>query len=323
MTLALRVSNSQKAGLGHFNRCLSIRDRIEFKVVWFLDSKSSYYKGLIKKEDIIYYEKDKSSCLKLVAYLKKSKASLVLVDSNYIVESTINELSALTKTVVLTDKVIDCEANIIVSSHNLKIKKKKGLLLGPKYALISRKLKRKYILRKKKKEILLSMGAVDSKGFTLIVVKTLIDVLKHINHDFRITILLSNFSPIIEDVRKLINKNKNFSLIVDIKDISSFYKKVDLAIGSLGVSFLERLYVGIPNLILIQNDIQMNLIRYWNNKKCAKIITKLDTNFSEIVLNFLYAHKIHNTFVENGKKLVDGKGTDRVLKNILELYQND
>ena len=102
---------------------------------------SSYYKGLIKKEDIIYYEKDKSSCLKLVAYLKKSKASLVLVDSNYIVESTINELSALTKTVVLTDKVID-QANLIVSSHNLKIKKKKGLLLGPKYALISRKLKR-------------------------------------------------------------------------------------------------------------------------------------------------------------------------------------
>ena len=44
---------------------------------------------------------------------------------------------------------------------------------------------------------------------------------------------------------------------------------------------------------------------------------------SKIVLNFLYAHKIHNTFVENGKKLVDGKGADRVLKNILELYQND
>ena len=76
------------------------------------------------------------------------------------------------------------------------------------------------------------------------------------------------------------------------------------------------------NLILIQNDIQMNLIRYWNKKKCTKIITKLDTNFSEIVLNFLYAHKIHNTFVENGKKLVDGK-IMTILKNILELYQND
>ena len=135
--------------------------------------------------------------------------------------------------------------------------------------------------------------------------------------------MLSNFSQIIEDVRKLINKNKNFSLIIDIKDIGNFYKKIDLAIGSLGVSFLERLYVGIPNLILIQNNIQMNLIKYWNKKKCAKIVTKLDTNFSEIVSKFLYAHKVHNTFVENGKKLVDGKGTDRVFKNILELYQND
>ena len=141
MTLAFRVSNSQSSGLGHFNRCLSLRDKIEFKVVWFLDFKSSYYKGLIKKEDIIYYEKDKSSCVKLVTYLKKSKANLVLVDSNYIVESTINELSSLTKTVVLTDKVIDCKADLIVSSHNLNIRKKKGLLLGPKYALISKKLK--------------------------------------------------------------------------------------------------------------------------------------------------------------------------------------
>ena len=208
--------------------------------------------------------------VELVAYLKKSKANLVLVDSNYIVESTINELSALTKTVVLTDKVIDCKADLIVSSHNLNIKKKR-IIIRTKICTDIKKIKRKYSLRKKK-EILLSMGAVDSKGFTLIVVKTLIDVLKHINHDFRITILLSNFSPIIEDVRKLIDKNKNFSLIIDIKDIGSFYKKIDLAIGSLGVSFLERLYVGIPNLILIQNNIQMNLIKYWNKKSVLKLL---------------------------------------------------
>lgn len=99
-----------------------------------------------------------------------------------------------------------------------------------------------------------------------------------------------------------------------------FYSWTDLIIGACGVSFLERSFVGIPQVLFKVADNQNDVIRYLSNEKLAFYVGDLvleDTKDLVSRVNKFDSSEVYNC-ADKAFKVYDGKGQERFLNNILD-----
>ena len=107
--------------------------------------------------------------------------------------------------------------------------------------------------------------------------------------------------------------------------ISSFllYSKSLLCIWAPGLSYLERLSVGLPTILVGQNNEHVDLINSWVDLGCAlkanNNITSIEKNIKTIIQN----KNIRKKIIINGTNIVDGQGSRRIARNIQELAYNN
>jgi spore coat polysaccharide biosynthesis predicted glycosyltransferase SpsG len=141
---------------------------------------------------------------------------------------------------------------------------------------------------------------------------------KKIKTSIETNIVLASGSPIIEEVKLFIKNSINFKLFIDVTDMSKIYNNSTIAIGAPGLSHLERLYLGLPTILIAQNNIHELLVDQWVKLNCALKSKNTVTSIEKTIFYIMKNNKIRNDLMRNGRKQVDGKGSIRIAKSILK-----
>ena len=225
---------------------------------------------------------------------------------------------------VLIDQTLGREAE----EYDSLLPKNTLRLVGSKYALLRKdflnfryKCWRKKKIAKKNKSILISYGSLDEHD---LVCKT-IDVINNGKLDIDINIIISSASKFIDKIKKYQTKNNNINLYIDIKNVPEIISNSDLAIGSAGLSSLERCCLGLPSLIIETSDNQKELSKSLNKSGCAHYVGKFPdinwTQISAILKNLLGDHKQLEIMSFRSMVNVDGHGTLRTVISLLPTYK--
>jgi UDP-2,4-diacetamido-2,4,6-trideoxy-beta-L-altropyranose hydrolase len=192
------------------------------------------------------------------------------------------------------------------------------LLLGSKYVLLrSEFIKYRNFQRINPdiaKNILITLGGGDDEGASLKIIEAL-DTLDM--KDLNIRLIAGANNPNLSIIEQKIAKTAlQIELLQIVEDMPEQMIWADMGITAGGTTLWEALYLGLPliSVILAENQrqnvetlAQMKLLRNlgWNSQlKTEKVVQELDT--------FIFDKTLRRLYSANGKKLIDGCGTERV-----------
>ena len=188
-------------------------------------------------------------------------------------------------------------------------------LLGPKYALLRSEFfeLRKNLSRniKQLRNILISFGGSDPSNETCKV----LDAIKILNiKNIKVDVVVGSVNPYKEKIKQICSSIPNTTFYCDVDKIGALMTKADLAIGAGGITTWERCCLGLPSMVSIISEDQLECTEtmgekgYIINLGRAKNLTAKD-----------YVEKIKNininklqTISKLDLEIVDGKGCQRI-----------
>ena len=340
--LFIRVDASPEIGIGHIMRCLTLAQELKnnFDKIIFLTRKDSgdFTETIMKNEfEVIFIPTNNDSDIikNLITTYSENKNFLLIdhydVDSNF--ESSLKNI--FEKIFVIDDlanRKHDCDLLIDQNyyrdlNHRYKklIQNDTITLLGSKYAIIRpefRNINKKTIKKNSQiKKILVSFGGSDPTNEC----KKALDALCSIeNNQFEIVAIVGIYNNKFERLKKLYEKYSNIKIYRHVNDLSQLMLNSDLFIGAGGTTTWERFYMGLPSIVIVISDDQKESIEFLSdmghiiNLGLAKNVT---SKIYIQTLQKLNSDLIYNMSLNN-QKLVDGNGSNRIKKQIIELIND-
>ncbi|MEM7718482.1 MAG: UDP-2,4-diacetamido-2,4,6-trideoxy-beta-L-altropyranose hydrolase [Pseudomonadota bacterium] len=191
------------------------------------------------------------------------------------------------------------------------------LLLGCDYALLRPEFTERRMLRDVRQtnlKLLIMMGGVDQKGITARILQVLAhspSILELIGEVHVILGAASQNQPDVEqcaaempcEVRVLRNPG----------NIGALMAEADLCIGAAGGSAWERCAMGLPSLAVVLAENQTAIAKFLSKKGASFMVEIVeDARFLD-TFRALCRAESRQAMRDNAMKLVDGKGTDRVV----------
>tara|TARA_B100000809_G_scaffold226393_1_gene237996 strand:- start:318 stop:1355 length:1038 start_codon:yes stop_codon:yes gene_type:complete len=340
--LFIRVDASPEIGIGHIMRCLTLAQELKnnFDKIIFLTQKNSsdFIETIMKNEfEVIFISANNDSdIIKNIVTTNSVNKNFLLID-HYNVDSNFESSlkNTFEKIFVIDDlanRKHDCDLLIdqnyyrdLNHRYEKLIQNDTITLLGPKYAIIRsefRSINKKTIKKNSQiKKILISFGGSDPTNEC----KKSLDALCSIeNNQFEIVAIVGIYNNKFEQLKKLYEKYSNIKIYRHVNDLSLLMLNSDLFIGAGGTTTWERFYMGLPSIVTIISDDQKESIEFLSdmghiiNLGLAKNVTSktyaqtLQKPNSDLIYNM----SLHN------QKLVDGNGSNRIKKQIIELIND-
>lgn len=335
--IAFRVDANSYIGFGHIVRCISLAKEFikEGYNVYFL-MKMQEGLNLVKnigfncvqimtkneEDNYIDYE-----IQEIVNLIKNYRIDVLIVDSYRITRSFFIDIrKEQLKTVYIDDlNKFDCYSDFIVNgninANNLKYKKKfddQKLLLGIGFNLIRDEFKN---LKCKKtsdqvKEIMITTGGGD---FYNITPKIINNILNEYKNKFTLNVLVGQSFNNIDELMNIAKFNKNVILYQNVKSISSIMLKSDIAISSGGSTLYELCACGVPTISFIMADNQYNIVTEMVNRGIILTLGEKDELCRNMKrqINIICDIQIRKELSKRCRDIIDGLGTNRVLKEIV------
>jgi len=321
--IAFRVATNKSAGKGHFTRCFAVRQRLHCKVSWFVDPGDKAKIGaLLANDDDVEEEIDAKSALKLIGSLSRGETTLAVCDSYALKLSSIEEIAD--RTVLVVDDLNKenskflltiCPQPLVVNAANT--------LFGPQYLAFSLGRSRQLTLNwpqgDERLNCLVSFGAVDSKNLTGLVLESVLKC-HELASRLNFICLVGEAFRYRTELMQISNTHSNVFIKEGLESILDLDMPCHVAFGSPGVSHAERLYVGIPTILLQQNNRHCALLDGWTNIGCA---IKAQPNHEKIIssIRILLANDgfVAKQISKTGQRVVDGLGADRVARVISKM----
>ena len=195
-----------------------------------------------------------------------------------------------------------------------------NILVGPKFALLRPEFSdmRPYSLDRRReprlKNILISMGGIDKDNIT----SKVLDSLESCNLpiDCEINVLLGSNSPWIKELkRKASAMSWETNLKLNISNIAEEMSDSDIAIGAAGSTSWERCCLGLPSLVLVIADNQLNIAKALSAQGAAQVINIkfLENELHELFLNHQDLYEKMKKISSSSQELTMGNGTDIVI----------
>ena len=202
------------------------------------------------------------------------------------------------------------------------IPKDAKIFLGPKYALIQPVFKevRKKINKRKGSinRFLVFYGGSDLTNETN---KALMAIEKLNRRDINVDVVISSSNIHKKTIQKLVGQMSGARLHIQLKHLADLMVKADLYIGAGGTTVLECLCLGLPSLITIVAENQNSSIRFLHDQGHLTCLGDVKTVGMDDILYALRRmlddpDRISKQSKES-MKMVDGKGTDRLVKSLM------
>jgi len=334
MNILFRTGGGQNAkkelGLGHIFRCLNLANsskntKISFLIEDYGGAKLILQKNGIKDFDIFFNEPSIEKDLnKTTSIIEKKKIDIVIVDRYKIKNTYLKKIKSISKLVVISDLYrINYYADLVVNGfvgYQNKIiynKFNAKCLLGPKYQILNPDFK-KNINHKKKNDILITFGGMDGKQ----IITSLKNPLEKYGNSFKIKIILG---PITKKSKSIIMLQMKFpntlKILQETKHMQKEISDSKFGICGGGLTTYEFASQNVPFAVICGAKHQLMTASAWKkygtsfnlgmyNNKTSKKIEKIFENI--LTKNFPKWQK---------SRLVDGKGTDRIIIEIEKLLK--
>lgn len=296
--ILFRVDASNFLGSGHVYRCLELQKilqskkkyKIEFLTADFTGNLISFLKkkkikvninklnlklkksNFRNKKNILAFEN--LDIIKTKKFLSSNKQNILILDSKYLSSRWEKNIRPLVDHLLVINNYHEKKrhyCDTLFDPNLLSIGKtinKNQQILDPRKFIIFYKKKIKKKKDNKFFRVLINFGSLDSKNLTLRVLKILNklnnkELLNKIKFIFISGKLNKNFTKI----KKICEKKKNYLCFKHIENFRNKLNSINLSIGSSGHSFVEKLLMEIPTLIITSNSLQKSFARSIKKKK--------------------------------------------------------
>lgn len=230
----------------------------------------------------------------------------------------------------LVDRFHDCDILINQNFGTTKLEYE-GLvpsdckvLAGEKYALLRREFSefRSLSLLRRGipfvRNILITMGGVDQKNITTLVLR----VIESCNFpgDIKFTVVMGPNAPWLEDVRNIVDRmNKSVCIRVNVENMAGLMAESDLVIAAAGSTTWELCCLGVPAILIVLADNQRATANRLQ-QELISMIMEITPNFED-ELGRCIEHIINNVSAQislskKSRKIIDGLGSFRVASAI-------
>ena len=280
MKIGFFLNFEKSLGGGHFWRCLNLAKKMKKsgrEFYFFSNIKDKSFLALLKKNNFRYieiFEKKKKKFLKeLIQKIEYLKIKNLITDSYRIDYFDEKKIKTVTKKLIVIDDHVNnkhyCDLfinNNFLSNKSKNIIKKKNpntnLAIGHRFTILP--TSNPYSKYKKKvfndiKNIFIFFGSSDNTDETSKIFKIV-----SLFPSLKFHIIIGNFNKNNLKFKKLNKLNNNTKIYFNQKNknIMSLMRNSDLAIGAGGVNMIERLYLGLPSLIIRVASNQKNGTEY-------------------------------------------------------------
>ena len=338
----IRVDSSTKIGYGHFMRCMALADTLQknFEINFITRSLEGSLISDIQKKGFGIFRfysnsekiNEKNDAQKTISLIKKHSGpkNILIVDNYQLSKKWETDVKPFVHKLIVIDDLSNRSHNCdLLIDQNLHTKVNglyKGLipsncikLIGPKFSMIRKKFR---MLKKSVKprtfpikKILVSFGGSDTANQTLIALNSI----KKMNRKIDVDVVVGKANKCKKTLKIFCNRNNHFTYHEQIDNIADLMLSSDLSIGSSGSTTWERCCLGLPAIVSISSNDQRDIANSLSRKKCIinlGDVKKLkESSYINVITN-LKKNDLRN-MSKNSMSLVDGNGTQRILKHIL------
>lgn len=351
MTVVLfRADGGEHIGLGHIMRCLTIAkglNKVNIQPIFVIKNFSKTAINKVKEKDytteilppnINMYE----DAVLTTNIIKERKADIVITDiSNTEVlvslddyERYIKKLKQFSPFLITIDDInsIKFSSDIIInpnygaekfinkSSNNINTK----FLYGTKYFIFREEFiqaaKKRHKIKKRVENILITMGGNDFCNLTTKIINS-ISKLDLSNLELKI-VLGSAYS---NDKRKKLLScvkllNTNYKILSDVNNMADLMIWSDIAFTACGLTRYETAVTGTPSITISQHKYEHQLMQNFKKAGTTKYLgfgkEILNEKILSSFINLIENKKRREIMFRNGKSLLDGKGLNRIMREI-------
>jgi len=337
-----RTDGSSSIGTGHIRRCLALSHALEMKgvkSVFFATPEATEVVPSLKSEspDIILAE-SKSINDVMAAYLEQMEAFAIVFDHYEIdanIESTYHAegralvaIDDLANRKHAVDLIFDMTLGRPQESYSGLVPPHCKVCCGESWQILRPEFRRwripslsRRIELKSVKRVLLSLGGIDMLGLT----PRILEALSFLHSSqFSLDIITGSATSNLDEVRAIIPRLPfSVRLLLDVSNTAELMAESDMAIGAGGTMTWERNCLGLPTLLLIVADNQIDTARAMKKASAAEILdcrSHLDRRvFIEKLLTLLNDPQRLAQYSRNCSQLCDGDGAIRVADQILDI----
>ena len=318
--ICFRVATDPTTGFGHMSRMLALRKVFKKPVKWFVDPRTKReVSEWVSKTDQVFEETSVDGIDQLLSVARAQTDTLVICDS-YNVRCKGLAVANLPMVYFCDSDAWPVLDHVTIVNCQPGAMPHKNCYAGPRFIPIDTRGKQQakvdfgsvpYPIR-----CLIGFGAVDSSNMTALALNALLSDEKlresvqpicllgpHFKHDKIVETLLESFTK-----SKIV---RNCSSVLELPYICN------IAIGAPGVSHAERLYAGIPTVLVPQNDKHLALCRGWKNEGCA-VYARSEPKHIAVQINALIANQFERArkISIQGQSVIDGKGAARIMSEL-------
>ena len=342
----VRVDGNEKIGSGHVMRCLAIANKLRSlggECVFVVAEHS-------EMEDVILKQHFETICLEgsysdwnqeLPAFcelLKKQEPEILLIDSYFATQDYLNKVSVFTKVVIIDEHqampenckmIISHGVSCNTSAYEQKFKKNHEgpiLLLGPRYSPLREEFEQTILspLQKKVKNVLVTTGATDRLNISG-------EIIKKVCGDFEeleFKIIVGRLNCNLLQLQNLCNQVANAHIEVTPENMMELMCECDLAVSAGGTTLIELCVCQVPTICFSFVDNQVESVRAFNRvgamlsagdfrPSSERFVEDLKSKLREFTSSF----DLRQACRAKMANLIDGKGCERIAREILSLVQ--
>ncbi len=308
ISVAFIVRADEKIGCGHLIRCRTLSKKLQE----------------MRKCEVKFFPK--------IDLNKISHFEMVITDLPDIKEEQLNQIRKRAKLLVSIDDghKIKFSSDILINPNiNPKIKhnfsKKTKYFSGKNYLILREEFekfgKKKKMISEKPKQIFVCFGGSDPNNLSEKTARILMGM--KLDKKIRIRIIAGRG----EKIKRVISSRRNFILQKNVSNLAEVLWQSDLAIISGGTLMYEACVLGVPSIIICQNQEQFEEADFFSKKEAVinlGVFNKLRSEkLKNKVVKLLESQNLRKRLSANAKRLISFQGAERIAKILLrELNKN-
>ncbi|MCD4837933.1 UDP-2,4-diacetamido-2,4,6-trideoxy-beta-L-altropyranose hydrolase [Neobacillus sedimentimangrovi] len=307
MNVFIRVDASIAIGTGHVMRCLTLAERLRGKganVQFICREHPGHLCSLIESmgyqvlklpappKKTIHFSSHKewlgvsllTDAKQTKELVKNEKIDLLIVDHYGIHADWESCFRSIAKKIMviddLADRRHDCDFLLDQNDLALELKRYHGLVpshcklfLGPNYALLRNEffnlLPEKWIRSGHVKRIFIFFGGIDQTNETSKAIAAFLDLNRP---DIEADVVIGQSNRYKHEIASLCRLHKNLHFHCEVRNIAEMMHQADLSIGAGGTTTWERLFLGLPSIVI---SIAANQEKICENLAKLKVIKYL------------------------------------------------
>lgn len=328
MQIAIRCDGSREIGMGHIYRGINLARCLissDFKVTFFIKPNEASIKKLTQEGfdfRIIFSDGEFLKALPEEGY------PLVIFDVRDTEKEYLKKIKEKGIRIIsfddrgsgsyLADLLIDANREGMQNNNSKQDEQKRCfgaefMVLGEEFHAFWKKEKG---ISDRVRTILISMGGSDPLDLS----KKLLEALMPEQKGLSIRLVLGPAYANKEGISLCLKHFSNIKIITDAKDMAELMYTSDLIYCSGGITLYEAMAMGIPAVVLSQNEHQRIIGDSFQKKGVIKHLGIGSKVSDKSIISALNINRKERTVMtKKGKEIVDGKGLERVKEEIIEL----